>query len=105
MGYRRGMDPSVERRIARLERSLRLHRLAVVLVGLAAVTCGSGVTANYGLVRTARLQIVDGNDQAQMTMSAAGGGTMTFTGPEGPVTLDAATVERLAAAAPATGTP
>lgn len=98
------MHESLEGRVARLERSLRLHRLAVVLLGLAAITCGSGVTANFGLVRAARLEIVDGSDKAQLSMSAAGGGTITFTGRDGAVTLDAATLERLAqtpAAAPA----
>lgn len=90
------MHESLEGRIARLERSLRLHRLAVVMVGLVAVTCGSGVTASFGLVRAARLEIVDGDDKAQMSMSAAGGGSITFTGSDGAVTLDAATLKRLA---------
>lgn len=89
------MPGSLEERVLRLERSNRRLRVLGVLLGLTAVTCGSGITSNFALVRTGRLDIVDGQEKVHLTIGARGGPHIKFTDAEGQVTLDAQTVRAL----------
>lgn len=63
------------------------------------VACGSGITSNFGLVRTERLNIIDSSETARISLSSAGGGQIIFRDGEAQV-LDAATLRRLLASAP-----
>lgn len=89
------MPSSLEERILRLERSNRRLRVLGALLGLTAVTCGSGITSNFALVRTGRLDIVDEKEKVHLTIGARGGPHIKFTDAEGQVTLDAKTVRAL----------
>ena len=90
------MSPPLERRLERLELENRVHRLALVAIAIAAAQCGSSsVTANFSLVRTNRLEIVDGSDQPVLTLTAREGGAVTFVGETPAVKIDAATLRQL----------
>lgn len=89
------MDLSLEDRIRRLERANRRLKLLGVLLGLTAVTCGSGVTSNFALVRTARLDIVDEAETVHLSLGARGGAHISFSDAEGTVQLDAGTLRSL----------
>jgi hypothetical protein len=89
------MHRSLEERILRLERSNRRLRVLGVLLGLTAVTCGSGVTSNFALVRTGRLDIVDDQQKVHVSIGARGGPHIKFSDAQGQVSLDAKTVRLL----------
>jgi hypothetical protein len=82
------MPEDLTARIRRLERSNRLHRLALVALGLLAMHCG-GITSQYEHVSTNTLEV----------------GTITFHGRGGDAKLDAATLTALLAATAATSAP
>lgn len=93
------MSLSLEERVLRLERSNRRLRSLGVLLGLTAITCGSGITSNFALVRTVRLDIVDKQENVHLSIGAQGGPHIEFTDTDGQVTLDAKTVRMLLARA------
>lgn len=84
-------------RLLALERQNRLLRSTLLLSTIALVTCG-GITSNYERVNTNHLVIVDAHDQPTITLTADGGGTITFHGTGSPVVLDAEAVADLLAA-------
>lgn len=84
--------PTLESRVAVLERHNRALRASLLLTAIGLVTCG-GVTSNYERVNTNTLVIVDANDRPVITL--ASNGTINFADPKGPVVLDAKTLAKL----------
>jgi hypothetical protein len=91
--------PTLESRIATLERQNHFLRTLFAVTAIALVTCG-GVTSNYELVNTNQLVIVDHQNQPKITLSS--NGTITFQHPTTPVVLDANTLAKLLATQSAT---
>lgn len=85
--------PSLESRIATLERQNRLLRASFILSAIAIVTCG-GIVSNYERVNTNVLVIQDAQEKPKITLKA--NGTLTFHG-KSRVVLDAETLSSLLA--------
>ncbi|MEM7153731.1 MAG: hypothetical protein AAF799_12865 [Myxococcota bacterium] len=69
--------PTLEARIATLERQNRALRASFIVSAIALVTCG-GIVSNYERVNTNSLVIQDANEQAKITLSS--NGNITFHG-------------------------